>query len=192
MSAVPKPHSISEPEYLAGELRSHVKHEFLAGQVYAMAGASNLHNDVAGNIFAALKVRLRGRPCRPYNSDTKVRLNYEGERFFYYPDASVTCRPNSPEESFQDAPAAIFEVLSESTRRIDEREKKSAYLAQESLYIYALVEVQIPKVIVWRRAGSGFVREVIEGLAASISLPELETELPLAEIFEDITFAVSD
>src|SRR6186997_3237432 len=101
MSAATKRQLISVEAYLAGELVSPTKHEYLAGVVYAMAGARNIHNDIAGNIFGLLHARLRGRPCRPYNSDTKIRLRLPAGLRFYYPDVQVTCQPNPPGDTFQ-------------------------------------------------------------------------------------------
>ncbi len=180
---------ISVCDYLAGELNSPVKHEYLGGIVYAMAGARNLHNLIAGNTFGALYVRLRGRPCRPFNSDTKIRVQLPGHVRFYYPDASVTCRPNPPTDSFQDEPAVLVEVLSRRTRRVDEGEKRDAYLTMPSLGVYLLVEQETPAVVAFRRTDSGFVREVYQGLDAVIPLGEIDMELPLADIYENVEFA---
>src|SRR5262245_29938440 len=116
MSAVKKHELISVEDYLAGELVSPIKHEYRDGFVYAMAGARIAHNDVAGNTFASLHARLRGRKCRAYNSDTKVRIRMGRGIRFYYPDASVVCRPNKGSDSFNDKPVVIAEVLSKSTR----------------------------------------------------------------------------
>src|SRR5205085_1055503 len=123
MSAAKKLKLVSVEDYLAGELVSPVKHEYLGGVVYAMAGATNLHNAIAMNTAVAIQTRLRGKPCRAYNSDTKVRVRLSGHVRFYYPDVSVVCRSNPPTDSFQDEPAVIVEVLSDSTRRTDEGEK---------------------------------------------------------------------
>src|ERR1700730_17860537 len=109
-----------------------------------MAGARNVHYVIAGNTYAALHNKLRGRPCRPFNSDTKIRVHLPGHVRFYYPDASVSCRPNPPNDSFQDEPAALFEVLSRGTRRIDEGEKKDAYCTIPSLAVYLLIEQDAP------------------------------------------------
>src|ERR1043166_10251430 len=133
MTAARKWNLLSVEDYLAGELTSPVKHEYLAGVVYAMAGARNAHNLIATNTLTALALRLRGSPCRPFNSDTKIRIRQPTEIRFYYPDASVICRPNPQSDSFQDEPAALLEVLSRRTRRIDEGEKKDAYLTIPSL-----------------------------------------------------------
>src|SRR5262245_45890855 len=119
MTAAKKLDLISVDDYLAGELVSPIKHEYLGGFVYAMAGARNAHNIITGNTLAALHVRLRGRPCQPFNSDTKIRVRLPTQVRFYYPDVSVVCRPNPQDESFQDEPAVIVEVLSRKTRRLD-------------------------------------------------------------------------
>jgi Uma2 family endonuclease len=189
MSTAKKLNLVSVEEYLAGELKSPRKHEYLGGVVYAMAGARNAHNVIAGNTYAAVHVRLRGRPCRPFNSDTKVRLHILGHVRFYYPDASVSYRPNPATDSFQDEPRVIFEVLSRATRRIDEGEKKDAYNTIPSLGVYVLIEQDTPAAVVFRRSADGFEREVYEGLGAVLPLEELGIDLPLAEIYETIEFA---
>lgn len=175
-------------EYLRGELEAAIKHEYVAGAVYAMAGARNQHNDVAGNVFAALHAKLRGKPCRPYNSDTKVRIRLPNEVRFYYPDAQVTCRPNPPQDTFQDHPTVVIEVLSEGTRRADEGEKREAYLALSSLDTYLLVESDEALVVALQRTNTGFVREVHAGLEAVIPLGSIGVQLSLAEIYERASF----
>ena len=125
MSAVKKLHLVSVEDYLAEELVSPVKHEYLGGAVYAMAGARNAHNLIATNTVVSLGARLRGQRCRPYNSDTKIRIRLPAHLRFYYPDASVICRPNPQDDSFQDEPAVIFEVASRGTRRIASRTRGS-------------------------------------------------------------------
>jgi Uma2 family endonuclease len=184
MSAARKLNLISVTDYLAGELVSPVKHEYLGGVVYAMAGARILHTLIAGNIFGSLHARLRGRRCRPFSSDMKIRIRLPTHVRFYYPDVSVICRSNPQNDSFQDEPAAIFEVLSRKTRRIDEGEKKDAYLTISSLSVYVLVEQETATAVVFRRTEQGFVREVYEGLEAVVPLGEIETVLPLAEVYD--------
>ncbi len=189
MSAVKKFDLVSVEDYLSGELVSPVKHEYLGGVVYAMAGARNVHNLIAGNVFGSLHARLRGLRCRPYNSDTKIRIRLPSHLRFYYPDASVICRPNPQTDSFQDEPTVVVEVLSHRTRRIDKGEKREAYLTIPSLGAYLLVEQEGPTVEVLRRTEQGFVREVYTGLEAVIPLAEIDTELPLAEVFEAVEFS---
>lgn len=179
---------VSVEDYLAGEADSPVKHEYVGGIVYAMAGARNVHNLIAGNAFGSLHGRLRGRRCRPYNSDTKIRIRLPLEVRFYYPDASVICRPNPQSDSFQDEPAVTIEVISRKTRRTDEGEKKEAYQAIPSLSVYVLLEQETAAAVVYRRTDHGFVREVYQGLDAVIPLGEVETELPLAAVYEGVEF----
>lgn len=188
MSAVKKLELISVEDYLAGELVSRVKHEYVGGVVYAMAGGKNAHNIVATNILGVMHAQLRGRKCRPFNSDTKIRVRLPTQWRFYYPDCSIVCRPNPQDDSFQDDPVVIFEVASRSTQRIDEGEKKDAYLTIPSLSVYAIVAQESAQVVVYRRTESGFVAEVYEGLTAVIPLAEVEAELPLEEVYAGVEF----
>lgn len=188
MTAAKKLNLVSVEDYLAGELVSPVKHEYLGGVVYAMAGARNRHNLIASNTLVALGSRLRGKRCRGYNSDTKVRIRLPAQVRFYYPDVSVICRPNPPDDSFQDEPVVLVEVLSRGTRRIDDGEKKDAYLTIPFLSVYLMIEQETPALVAYRRTAQGFVREVYEGLDAVVPLGEVETELPLAEVFEAVEF----
>jgi Uma2 family endonuclease len=188
MSAAKKLNLVSIKDYLAGELISPIKHEYLGGVVYAMAGARNVHNLIATNTLGSLHARLRGKRCRPFNSDTKIRIHLPGQIRFYYPEVSVICRPNPQNDSFQDEPVVIFEVLSRRTRRIDEGEKKDAYLTIPSLTVYVTIEPEIAALVVFRRTAQGFVREVHQGLDAVLPLSEIDCELPLAEVYEAVQF----
>jgi Uma2 family endonuclease len=189
MTAAHKLNLISVEDYLAGELISPVKHEYLGGVVYAMAGARNVHNLIATNTTVSLGGRLRGTRCRAYKSDTKIRVRLPTQVRFYYPEVSVVCRPNPGGDSFQDEPAVIFEVLSKKTRRIDEGEKKDAYLTIPSLCVYGLIEQDSAAIVIYRRTEQGFVRELYEGLDAVVPLPEIEVELPLADVYEGVEFS---
>ncbi len=180
---------ISVQDYLDGELASQVKHEYLGGVIYAMAGARNVHNLISGNFFGSLHARLRGKPCRPYNSDTKIRIQLPTHVRFYYPDVSVICDSNPPDDSFQDQPVVVAEVLSRQTRRIDEGEKKDTFLTISSLSCYLLIEQDQPVVTLHRRTEQGFVREVIAGVDATIRLDEIGTELPMAELYDGVIFS---
>jgi Uma2 family endonuclease len=188
MSAVKKLQPISVEDYLAGELISRVKHEYVGGRVYAMAGARVNHNVIATNIIVAVGSALRGKPCRPFNSDMKIRIPRPPQERFFYPDASIVCESNPADDSYQDKPVVVFEVISQGTRRADEGEKKEGYLSLPSLAVYALVEQETAAVLVYRRTEAGFVCEVHEGLAGSISLAEVGISLPLADIYDGVEF----
>lgn len=173
----------SVEEYLAAEADSPVKHEFLGGVILAMGGGSNRHNTVASNVLISLGGRLRTSPCQPFNSDTMIRIRLPGHTRFYYPDVSIVCRQNAPQEVFQDDPVVVVEVLSDSTRRVDLGEKQEAYLSIPALSVYLLIETDTAAVVAFRRGPKGFVREVWEGLRAVVPLPEIGAELPLEEVY---------
>ena len=190
-AALTLPH-ISIDDYLAGELTSEVKHEYLGGRVYMMAGGRIVHHEIAGNFFGSLYTRLKGKNCRPYNSDNKVRIQFSSHTRFYYPDGLVVCHRSPPNQTYQDHPVVIAEVLSDSTRRTDEGEKREAYLTIPSLQVYLLIETDRPRVVVHRRGEHGFEAELHEGIDAVISLGEIEAELPLAELYERVDFAAAE
>ena len=96
--------SLSVEEYLAGELKSEMRHEYLGGMVYAVAGSSAEHNLIIGNLLASLRSALRGGPCRIYAIDVKVGLQVAHEDIFYYPDLLVTGDPRDTEPYFQSNP----------------------------------------------------------------------------------------
>ena len=192
MTAAPRWNFVSIHDYLAGEEISPVKHDFIDGVVYAMAGATNAHNMIAVNVIASLHAKLRGGPCRPFNSDTKVRIRQESHLRLYYPDAMIVCRQNRQGESFQDEPAVIFEVVSDSTRRIDEGEKRDAYLTIPTLGVYVVLEQDAPAALVYerRKDAPGFTRRVVSGKDAVLRLEEVDVEVPLSEIYDGVEFPV--
>lgn len=188
MSAALKFNFVSVKDYLDGELVSPTKHEYVGGVVYAMAGARVVHNVIVSNIFGSTFARLLNMPCQPFTSDMKIRAELPHQISFYYPDVSIVCDSNPPNDSYQDQPKVIFEVLSKATRRIDEGEKRVAYLAIPSLSVYVLVEQEMPRATVFRRTGNGFVREVYEGLDSVLPLTEVGITLPLAEVYKRVEF----
>jgi len=189
MTALKQPDSISIAEYLAGEEISDVKHEYLGGTVHAMAGATNRHNGIATSVLLALGVRLRGKPCQPFNSDTKVRIEFPDHTRFYYPDAMVVCHPNPDTDHYQDLPVIVIEVLSESTRRTDLGEKRDAYMSMPSVKVLLFIDSECPAVTVYRRKPEGgFAAELHSGMESTIPLPEIDSALPLAELYERVGF----
>jgi len=179
---------ISIDDYLAGELVANVKHEYVAGVIYAMVGATNAHNIIATNLLSLAGNQLTNSPCREFNSDTKVRINTQSGTRFYYPDAQIVCQPNPQSDTFQDTPTVIFEVLSDSTRRTDEGEKKDSYLSIPSLSAYVMIEQETRASVVFRRIGNGFERLVFDKPDSIIQLYDPNIELPFDGIYRDVEF----
>lgn len=148
MSSVIKANSISSEEYLQGELESEVKHELIYGDVYAMAGASGNHERISVNLSRKFGNHLEGLPCEPFGSDMKVKVASN----FFYPDVIVDCEFDESEPYFTESPLIIVEVLSKSTRRIDETIKRTEYLNIPSLQEYVLIEQDIVDIEVVRRS----------------------------------------
>ena len=188
MSTVQKSAVISIAEYLAGEAHARRKHEYVNGDVYAQAGGTNAHNLIASNVLIEIGIQLRGKPCTAYNSDAKVRVRRNNLIAFYYPDAMVVCKPNPPTDSYQDHPAVIVEVVSESTRRIDQQEKRDAYLSLPSCDSYIMLEQSSATAVVYQRGANDFDRRVYHGPDAAIPLPTIGCELSLAAIYDSVEF----
>ncbi len=192
MSTAPQRYPISAADYLAGELVSNQKHEFVDGTVYAMAGAPARHNRIATNITIAIGSQLRGKPCEAFNSDMKIRIRRGRGEKYYYPDMSVVCQPNPDKDMFHDRPVVVVEVLSDSTRRADEYEKRETYFMIDSLKCYILIEQNRQLALVYRRGDTGFEREIYEGLEAVIPLFEIGCELSLGEAYANVSFSITD
>ena len=143
---------LSVEDYLAGEEVSDIKHEYVDGQVYAMAGGSLKHNLIAANTSGLLWSHLRNTACVPLSSDMLVKTF--GKRF-RYPDVVVVCDDDaSDDERVRENPILIIEVLSKSTRKKDKGEKRLEYLAIPSLLEYVLIEQDFAEIEVQRRSAS--------------------------------------
>jgi Uma2 family endonuclease len=183
-AADPQHPYVSVEEYLEGERDSQLRHEYVEGHVYAMAGASDDHNRIAGNIFSFLHAALRGKPCEPFMNDMKARIPPQFASAFYYPDVLVACDPTDTEKYYRERPAVIVEVLSPETRRTDEREKAIAYRLFPSVEVYLLIEQDRLRITALHRADNDWRREVIEGRTATLKLECLGVEIPVERIFE--------
>jgi Uma2 family endonuclease len=187
VQAVEHAASISLEDYLAGELTSEVRHEYIGGLVYALAGASTEHNIICQNLLIALRSHLRGKPCQVFMESVKLRLRTANEDIFYYPDLIVTCDPRDTERYFKKYPKVLIEVLSPDTERTDRREKFSSYSQIESLEEYILVAQDRKEVTVFRRANNWRPelanqpqqRLCIESLDFTLALPAIyDSALP--------------
>ena len=177
---------ITVEEYLAAEDQAAEKHEYVAGNSYQLALRTVSHSVVATNLIGVLGTQLRGHRCRPHTSDLKLRIRLADHTRFYYPDAQVVCRSSPAGAVFQDEPTVVFEVVSESTRRIDEQEKRTAYLSIPTLNAYVLIEQDRPAATVWRRTEQGFVREDYAGAEAVIRFDDITVCITLGELREGL------
>ena len=175
---------MSIQEYLAFEEKSTVKHEFAAGQVFAMAGASARHNRIGGNVFAHMHSVCKGSHCTPYISDMRVKI----DQVIYYPDVMVACDATDTDPYLKTAPCLIVEVLSDSTERIDRGEKLYNYRQIAELKAYVLISQNEVRVDVYRRSNQQWLFESYASLSDSIPLDCPETALSLADTYERIEF----
>ena len=177
--------SLSVAEYLEGERDAAVRHEYVAGQAYAMAGASARHNRIAGNIFARLNERLDGAECEPFISDMKVRVAPD---LVYYPDVVVTCDPPGGNPYVRSEPSLVVEVLSPSTERADRHEKLAAYKNCPSVREYALVAQDRMLVELHRRVGEGWQAELFTEADERCAFDSVGLTLTLADIYRNVRF----
>ena len=175
----------SVADYLAAEEASEVRHEYLGGLVYAMAGETIAHNQMVGNLYLALRHHLKGRPCRVFVNDIRVNFDIRNDEYFYYPDIVVTCDKRDNHPRWIRFPKLIIEVLSESTERIDRREKFFAYTSISSLEEYVLIG-QDPREITIFRRGNRWKAERFSGGSAKIVLASLKCSLSPAAVYEGI------
>ena len=173
-------------EYLEGEKHSEIKHEYLGGEVYAMAGASRQHNLISLNLAAALRAYTQSGPCQVFMADMMLRLKVLAADVFYYPDLMVGCDPADTNDFYLERPTVIVEVLSDSTERTDRREKLWSYLTLDSLQTYLLVSQRRPEITVYERAAQW--HPLVLGINDTLALPALGFSAAVAAAYEGLLF----
>ena len=189
MGALQKKPYLTEQAYLAFEEASDVKHEYVDGEIYAMAGASRHHNQITMNISFHLRAsRGKGGRCKVFSSDMKFRA--EQGRFYYYPDVILSCDAGDNAEYYTEKPCLIAEVLSKSTARTDRTEKWLTYQKIPSLRYYLLADSLQKRVdyFVRNELGEWFYAELEEGETLTIECDDYHAVLTLADIYEDVIF----
>jgi Uma2 family endonuclease len=176
-------------EYLAFERSSELKHEYISGEIVAMAGATRGHNLITGNVAQRLRNQLEGKPCETYSSDMRVRTS---PTEYTYPDVVVVC----DEPRFEDAeldtllnPTVVVEVLSKSSEARDRREKFPDYRGIESVKDILLIaqhKVRVEHYV--RQANNGWLLHDISDPGGMIMITSIGCTLALAEIYERVTF----
>lgn len=176
-------------EYLAFEEHSEIKHEYLAGHIYAMAGASPEHNQIGFNLAAIIGRQLSGGQCRGYSSDQKIRI--EAADLNTYADVTIVCGEPQyrPEDRLLLNPSVIIEVLSPSTEAWDRGGKWTCYQQLPSLRGYLLVSQDRSQIEHYMLEPDGSWRYTREtGLASVVTIVSINCQLPLAEVYSGIEF----
>ena len=173
------------PAYLAWEAGQADKHEYVDGEVFAMAGASDAHVTIAGNLYMALRRHLRGGPCSVFISDMKLQVAEDNA--FFYPDVFVTCADTDRAQShYKSAPTLVAEVLSPSTSAYDRGAKFAAYRKLPSLREYALVDTERLSIDLFRRDETGhWVLYPSEG-GDAVEFASVGLSVPVDRVYEDV------
>ena len=177
---------ISVEDYLEGEKFSPIKHEYVEGEVYAMAGTSNNYSRISVNLTTALSIHLRDSPCEPFAGETKVRAAID---VFYYPDVLVSCEESEEDSYFRNNPILVIEITSPSTEHIDRREKLFAYQRIASVQEYAVIDQHRVNIELHRRQPSGsWITYFFDASDDEIEFQSVGLTLPITEIYRRVRF----
>lgn len=176
---------ISAEEYLESERDQSVRHEYLDGIVYAMAGASDRHNLISGALYSKLLIHAGEGPCQVFISDMKVKVD---ESLYYYPDVMVSCDPSGGDPYFRTQPVLLVEVASPATERIDRHEKLVAYKRIASLQEYVLIAQDRMFVELHRRTGDQWNVFAFTQPDDIISIDAVGLTLSLQDIYRNVRF----
>ncbi len=179
---------VTVDDYLEGEQATEVKHEYLAGQVVAMGGASDKHGLIAGALYAALLPAARRKACQLFSAEMKVRVDHDGESYFYYPDLLLSCQPDDKESAYyRRHPCLLVEVLSPSTERIDTREKLFAYRLLPSLREYLLLRQDRVQADLYQWSDEGRCQHHVLGQPDdALALRCLDAAVSLRDVYADV------
>jgi Uma2 family endonuclease len=164
------------------------RYEYVDGYVYLMAGGTFDHSTISGNLYSILRSRLRGKPCRVYNSDIKVQIS---QKRYFHPDLTVTCDPRDRGTGdLLQSPRVIFEVLSPSTEIKDRTWKLQNYLALPTMEEYLLVDTKSLKMEIYHKENGRWIYDIYQG-NETITLQSLGVQFPLSEAYLDIVLEVA-
>lgn len=189
----PAPRPLTPEEYLARERASEFRSEYVAGEIFAMSGATRAHNTISLNVAAELRAQLRGRPCEVYIADMRVKVSARGA--YRYPDVVALCGPPRFDDATHDTllnPSLIVEVLSESTERVDRGEKFSEYRRLDSLREYLLISQHHRLVERYERQGDVWVLADFTEPEQRVELTSIGCTLTLGDIYERVEFGVRE
>jgi Uma2 family endonuclease len=179
---------LSAEDYLQVEARSTMKHEYIDGKTFVMAGATDAHATITLNLATLLRTYLRGSPCRVYVSDMKVRV--DAANSFFYPDVFVTCDSRDvSEQLIKRHPTVIIEVLSKSTAVYDYSAKFGYYQQLESLQEYVLIKPDCMAVDVFRRDAENQWLLYAFTAGNEVALTSIDFCCTITELYEDVVLA---
>lgn len=161
-------------------------YELVGGRPRLMAGATNVHDDIVVNIVAELKNQTRGTGCRPFTGDGAVET-LPGQ--IRRPDVGLDCGDRRPDAMLAADPRLVVEVLSPSTRDLGAFEKLDEYKAMPGVRHVLLVEPNQALAVLWRRsAGDSWESGKVEGLDASVEMPDVGVSLRMSAIYDGVAF----
>ncbi len=181
MSFLKKYNVISEQEYLDGELLSDIRHEYIDGEVYAMVGAHKYHNQIVMTVSNVFYNHLLGKPCQPYASDMKVKIDHK----YFYPDVMVDCSQVDA-DYYIEQPSIIVEVLSKSTRQHDKTIKRLAYFQIASLKEYVLIEQDFVEIELWSRDQDNLWQQRSYYLGDDIHFQSIDLTVSVEDIYRQV------
>ena len=185
------PAYITPEAYLAVEMATDTRNEYLNGEVFAMVGTSSMHNIIVLNLAQALRNHLRGGPCQVFAIDLKLRV--ETANAYFYPDLMVTCSEADRRSDFiKTEPILVVEVLSPSTALFDRDKKFASYRQLPSLQEYVLVDTEQEGIECYRRAGNGEWIMHPYGAGESVTLHGLGLNFPIEAAYQDVDFTPSE
>jgi Uma2 family endonuclease len=173
---------MSLKQFLAWEERQELRYEFDGIKPIAMNGGTIAHAAIQANLVTKLKIRLKGKPCRPYGSGLKIEVAGR----IRYPDAFVMCTPASPSATVVSEPVVIFEILSPSTAKDDLIVKNLEYRVPTSVKRYIILQQSIAAAQIFIRKGNDWMSELRVGTEETLRLPKIGIEIPMAEIYTDV------
>lgn len=176
--------------YLEWEARQPARHEYVAGEIFAMVGTTQRHNLIEGSLYMALRQHLRGRPCQVFVEAIKLRVAKANA--YYYPDVMVACgehRHVAGDGQVVDDPIIVVEILSPSSEATDRREKLAAYRSLPTLEEYLIVDQERQQAELYRRRGDiGWTHLIFEA-GDTLELASIGLDLPLAALYEGTDIA---
>ena len=177
--------TLSAEDFLAWEAVQPTRHEFVDGEIFAMAGAEDNHVSVAGNVYMALRRHLQGTPCRAFMADMRVQVATANS--FFYPDVLVTCSDaDRTSRLVKREPKLLVEVLSPSTASYDRGQKFARYRQLDSLLEYVVIDIAQRTADVYRKGADGLwvLHPFAQG--QDVVLGSVDLTISAADLFADV------